>query len=179
MAFGLAFFSIFFAYILLVWSFIPDVIRRVSEIYPDPDGRGEWHAKLYYRWAAVSNVGYSITLFSFSWMYPYCNNRIWEHFGAFVVVGISIMAVSNIVMWLKLTPFRQPTIDTSALSGVIFITMFLILVIAWTYREFYFDHVAVVVIFAISRIISGLWISRRVQKIKKLKDDPPPTTPHP
>jgi hypothetical protein len=164
--------SVAFSALLATLSFAPKFMRNVAEIYPCADGRGVWHARLYYRWSAASNLGYALVMLACGWVFPYGSNRVWENFGIVLAAGVSVMTICGVVTWKRHIPFRSVNVHTSAraLSGVLFIGMFLVFLLAWAYWQFYFDFVATVVIFAISRIWAGLWLSVMHQiKFIKLK----------
>jgi hypothetical protein len=159
-----------FSALIAVWSCIPEMMRSVADVYPDPEGRGEWHARQSHRLAAISNVGYALVLLACGWMFPYGNAEIWQYFPVVAGIGFSIVVLCRYLYWLKHAPFRHFQFRVYALQAKLFAVTFFVGLIIWVYWPFYFDPVAVVLNFALSGVIANLYISVRDQmKFKKIK----------
>ncbi|MGA8515315.1 MAG: hypothetical protein WB821_11195, partial [Burkholderiaceae bacterium] len=60
-------------------------------------------------------------------------------------------------------PYRDTTVQSYALKSVLFIAAILAILIYWAYRPFYFDPVAVILLYTICSVAAGLLVGIRRQ----------------
>lgn len=153
--------AIAFSFIFLFASLNKKVLRNVAEIYPDPQGRGEWNARQAYRLGAISNLGYALVMLSCGWAWPYGSDILWEYFAIFFGIGITIVLLCKIILWKNYINFRLTFIKSYSLASFIFIILTSIFILIWTFWIFYFDFTVFIIIYTISVFAAGLVVGQR------------------
>jgi cation transport ATPase len=155
--------SMGFSAMFAVMSFIPAAMRQVEDLYPDPEGHGALHARQVYRLAAISNVGHALLLLACGWMFPYENENAWRHFPVAFSIGVIVIFACKFVSWWRHKPYRRVTLEAHALAWVLMAILFAALLLIWTHSYFFFDPVAVVLIYNVSGVAAGLMVGAREQ----------------
>jgi magnesium-transporting ATPase (P-type) len=155
--------SVGFSVMFALMSFIPAAMKQVEDFYPDPEGRGEWHARQAYRLTAVSNLGHALLLLACGWMFPYENEDVWRHFTVVFSIGFVIVFTCKFLGWLRHKPYRRIIVEAHALAWALMAILFAALLLNWAHSFSFFDPVAVVLIYTVSGVVAGLVIGMREQ----------------
>jgi hypothetical protein len=155
--------SVGFSAMFAVLSFIPAVMKQVGDFYPDPEGRGEWHARQIYRLGAISNLGNALVLLACGWMFPYADENVWRHFSLSFSLGFTIVFACKFVGWWRHKPYRRVTVEANALAWVLMAILFTALLLSWAHSLFFFDPVVFVLIYTISGVAASLMVGMRRQ----------------
>jgi hypothetical protein len=155
--------SLGFSAMFAVMSFIPAAMRQVEDFYPDPEGRGEWHARQVYRLTAVSNLGHALLLLACGWMFPYENEDVWRHFTVVFSIGFVIVFTCKFLGWLRHKPYRRLILEAHALAWALMAILFAALLLNWARSFSFFDPVATVLVYTVSGVVAGLLVGMREQ----------------
>jgi hypothetical protein len=165
-----AFGAVLFSLVFLGSSFSPEMMRQVAKFYPDPEGRGEWHAVQSSRLGAVSNLGYASVMLACGWMRSSGNGQAWEYFAIFFGAGVFVIMACKLILWKRHPIYRPVFLRVYATASGLFAVFSTIFLVIWSKYFFFFDFTAFVIIFVTSIISAGLVVSPR-EEIQHLQAD--------
>jgi hypothetical protein len=150
-------------------SFSPNTVAAAAEFHPDPDNQSNWHARWGCRLAAISQIGHALVFLACGWMFQSANCILWRYFYLTFGAGVSLVLLSNFVVWLRHKPLRLLMTNTFALTNIICFTLTCVATVISARTLMIFDTVALLMIIAVSSVLAN--IVAQVQYVSKIKKE--------